>query len=36
MKNYKVKTKVIKNFNDIKDNNKHYEVNEKIALDKAR
>lgn len=36
MKNYKVKTKVIKNFNDIKDNNKPYEVNEPIVLDRAR
>ena len=36
MKNYKVKTKVIKNFNDTKDNNKPYEVGEPIVLDRAR
>ena len=36
MKNYKVKTKVSKNFNDTKDNNKHYEVGEQIVLDRAR
>ena len=36
MKNYKVKTKVSKNFNDTKDNNKPYEVGESIVLDRAR
>ena len=36
MKNYKVKTKVSKNFNDTKDNNKLYEVGESIVLDRAR
>ena len=36
MKNYKVKTKVLKDFNDIKDNLKHYEKNEPITLDRAR
>ena len=33
---YKVETKVIKNFNDTKNNNKLYEVDEPIVLDKAR
>ena len=33
---YKVETKVIKNFNDTKDNNKLYEVGEPIVLDRAR
>ena len=33
---YKVETKVIKNFNDTKDNNKIYEVGEPIVLEKAR
>ena len=33
---YKVETKVIKNFNDTKDNNKPYEVGEPIVLDRAR
>ena len=36
MKNYKVETEVIKNFNDTKDNNKPYEVGEPIVLDRAR
>ena len=36
MKNYKVKTKVSKNFNDTKDNNKPYEVGEPIVLDRDR
>lgn len=36
MKNYKVKTKVSKNFNDTKDNNKPYEVGEPIILDRVR
>ena len=36
MKNYKVKTKVSKNFNDTKDNNKPYEAGEPIVLDRAR
>ena len=33
---YKVETKVIKNFNDTKDNNKFYEIGESIVLDRAR
>ena len=33
---HKVETKVIKNFNDTKDNNKLYEVGEPIVLDRAR
>ena len=33
---YKVETKVIKNFNDTKNNNKPYEVGEPIILDRAR
>lgn len=33
---YKVETKVIKNFNDTKDNNKLYEIGESIVLDRAR
>ena len=33
---YKVETKVIKNFNDTKDNNKPYEVGEPIVLDRTR
>ena len=33
---YKVETKVVKNFNDTKDNNKPYEVGEPIVLDRAR
>ena len=33
---YKVETKVIKNFNDTKNNNKLYEVGEPIVLDRAR
>ena len=36
MKNYKVETKVSKNFNDTKDNNKPHEVGEPIVLDRAR
>lgn len=36
MKNYNVETKVSKNFNDTKDNNKPYEVGEPIILDRAR
>lgn len=36
MKNYKVKTIVLKDFNDIKDNLKHYEKDEPITLDRAR
>ena len=36
MKDYKVETKVSKNFNDTKDNNKPYEVGEPIILDRAR
>lgn len=33
---YKVETKVIKNFNDTKDNNKFYEIGESIVLDRDR
>ena len=33
---YKVETKVSKNFNDTKDNNKLYEVGEPIVLDRTR
>ena len=33
---YKAETKVIKNFNDTKDNNKLYEVGESIVLDRDR
>ena len=33
---YKVETKVIKNINETKDNNKPYEVGEPIVLDRAR
>ena len=33
---YKVETKVIKNFNDTKDNNKFYEIGESIVLDRVR
>ena len=36
MKNYKVKTKVISNFNDSKNAGKSYEKNEDIILDRAR
>ena len=36
MNTYKVETKVSKNFNDTKDNNKPYEVGEPIVLDRAR
>ena len=36
MKNYKVETKLSKNFNDTKDNSKPYEVGEPIILDRAR
>lgn len=36
MKNYKVKTKVIKAFNDSADNNKYYEENEPIILSRGR
>lgn len=36
MRNYKVKTKVISNFNDSKDNFKTYEKDEDIILDRAR
>ena len=36
MKKYKVETKVSKNFNDTKDNNKHHEIGEPIILDRAR
>ena len=36
MKNYKVKTTVLKGFNDSKDNFKTYEKDEDIILDRAR
>ena len=36
MKNYKVKTIVLKDFNDIKDNLKHYEKDEPITLERVR
>ena len=36
MKNYKVKTTVLKGFNDSKDNFKTYEKGEDIILDRAR
>ena len=36
MKNYKVKTKVISNFNDSKNAGKSYEKNDEIVLDRAR
>lgn len=36
MRNYKVKAKVISNFNDSKDNFKIYEKDEDIILDRAR
>ena len=36
MRNYKVKTKVINNFNDSKNAGKSYEKNDEIILDGAR
>ena len=36
MRNYKVKTKVINNFNDSKNAGKSYEKNDEIVLDRAR
>ena len=36
MKNYKVKTTVLKCFNDSKDNFKTYEKDEPIILERAR
>ena len=36
MRNYKVKTKVISNFNDSKNSGKSYEKNDEIVLDRAR
>ena len=36
MRNYKVKTKVISNFNDSKNAGKSYEKNDEIILDRAR
>lgn len=36
MKNYKVKTKVLKGFNDSKDNFKTYEKDEPITLERDR
>ena len=36
MRNYKVKTTVLKDFNDSKNNGKTYEKDEPITLDRAR
>ena len=36
MRNYKVKTKVINNFNDSKNAGKSYEKNDEIVLERAR
>ena len=36
MRNYKVKTTVLKGFNDSKDNFKTYEKDEPITLERAR
>lgn len=36
MRNYKVKTKVISNFNDSKNSGKYYEKNDEIIIDRAR
>ena len=36
MRNYKVKTKVISNFNDSKHAGKYYEKNDELVLDRAR
>lgn len=36
MKTYKVKTVVLKNFNDSKDNYKPYETGDPITLDRDR
>lgn len=36
MKNYKVKTTVLKDFNDSKNNGKTYEKDDSIILDRAR
>ena len=36
MRNYKIKTTVLKGFNDSKDNFKTYEKDEDIILDRAR
>ena len=36
MRNYKIKTKVINNFNDSKNAGKSYEKNDEIVLDRAR
>ena len=36
MKAYKVKATVIKDFNDSKNNNKHYEINDVAELDRYR
>ena len=36
MRNYKIKTKVINNFNDSKNAGKYYEKNDEIVLDRAR
>ena len=36
MRSYKVKTKVLKDFNDAKNSGKTYEQGEEIVLDRAR
>ncbi len=36
MKNYKIKTKVINNFLDVKNNHKFYEQGEEIVLERGR
>ena len=36
MRNYKVKTTILKDFNDSKNNLKHYEKDEPITLERAR
>ena len=36
MRNYKIKAKVINNFNDSKNAGKSYEKNDEIVLDRAR
>ena len=36
MRNYKIKTKVINNFNDSKNAGKSYEKNDEIVLERAR
>ena len=36
MRSYKVRTKVLKNFNDAKNSGKTYEQGEEIVLERAR